>query len=178
MRRIIIGTSLLMALGIINLLENKPVEANPDLVNCLENNRLQSASTVSQVNTSQHDYYWIENYEGESVDSVIFKIDSQGNCDRLVNSEQIAEYPLSNFLEPQLAQGLIESRYATIIQELGGKEAFVNGLVAELDADTPHVFFEDEVAVLKKLGIDLEQIDSSLFVVGEEGINAHPELRK
>lgn len=176
MKQIIIGASLLMTLGM-NILENEPVEANPYLVNCFENDKPQSISTVSQVNTSQHDYYWIENYEGESVNSLIVEIDGQGNCDRLVETEQIARYPLSNFLDTRIAQGLIESRYVTIIQQLGGKSAFVESLVAELDADTPHVFFEDEVAVLKKLGIDLEQIDSSLFVVGEEGIDAHPELR-
>lgn len=176
MKQIIIGASLLMALGM-SILENKPVEANPYLVNCFENNKPQSINTVSQVNTSQHDYYWIENYEGESVNSLIVEIDGQGSCDRLVDSDQIGEYPLSNFLEPKLALGLIESRYTTIIQQLGGKKAFVEALVAELDADTPHVFFEDEVLVLKRLGVDLEQIDSSLFVVGEEGIDAHPELR-
>lgn len=176
MRRItVVGVSLLTAWGI-GMLGIKPAKANPNLAECFENPQ-QDINIVAQVSTSQHTYYWLESFSGDRINTSIVKIDLNQECDRTLGSEQINEYPLSNFLEPKLAQALIESRYATIIQQLGGKSAFVEGLVAELDAGTPHVFFEDEVAVLKKLGIDLERIDSSLFVVGEEGINAHPELR-
>ena len=71
---------------------------------------------------------------------------------------------------------LLTSRYLTLIEEYGGKESLTNALLGELDADSPHNFFEDTVIVLKQLGIDLEKEVPDLIIVGEEGIPGNPNL--
>ncbi len=173
MNKYISRVLLLIALGLGNL--NSQVLANENLARCLTNQ--ETAKILASISDNQFSYYLLEvkPLQAESYTSV-FKLDKSGQCYVAVEEQQIFSYPLSKFLDKEIAENLLFNKYQTLINDLGGKEAFINYLVEELDADTPHPFFFDEVEALERLGVNLKEIDPSLVIVGLEGIPAHPEL--
>ena len=177
MNKLFIGKVLLMTiLGLGSLgLEASANEQN--LAKCLKERETLS-SIQSSTSEGQFDYYLVNIESSERAVSYpnVLRLDRAGNCSVAVNRENLRLYPLSNFLGETVAYNLLLNKYQSIMNELGGKEAFINALIDELDAGTPHPFFYDQVEALKSLGVDLEEIDSFLVIVGEEGIPAHPEL--
>ncbi len=177
MKKLISSLSGLMILGYGAIFPTS-VKANSSLLRCFYHLNKPPAFEISgKAFGSDFDYYIIK-FSGQfdSYTNVI-KIARNGSCQIAVEQQQISIYPLSNFLDPVIAHELLTSRYSALIEKSGGQQGFINALVDELDAASPHIFFEDEVKVLKELGIDLEKITSYLVVVGEEGIPGHPELQ-
>ena len=172
MNKFITKVLLLTAFGVGSLTYD--VSARENLSQCLSNR--ETVSIQSSTSDSQSKYYLV-NVQSET-DSYpnVFRIDTEGNCHIAVNRENLRLYPLTNFLGQEIAQNLLVNKYQKIMNELGGKEAFIDALIGELDAGTPHPFFDDQLDALKKLGVNLEEIDSFLVIVGSEGIPAHPEL--
>lgn len=173
MKKPIFQLLLITALEVTSL--NKMVMANPHLSNCY--NSPKKINVIATANMEKFNYHLVEITNTETdFHTNVLKLDSSGNCSVVTDAKQIASYPLSNSLGQEIAHNLLTSKYLTLINELGGKKSFINALIDELDAGVPHIFFEDEVRALKELGIDLKAMDSSLFIVGAEGIEAHPEL--
>ncbi len=168
-------TSILIVLGM-GLINSKYAQASTNLDKCFNNQA--KINTLAHAQMREFDYYLVE-IESTQIDRNrnVVKVGNSGDCYTVVKQKQIDDYPLSNFLEKEVAYNLLKSYYLTFISQLGGKQSFINALIGELDADSPHIFFKDDVEVLKQLGIDLEKIDSSLFIIGEEGIPGHPELQ-
>ena len=151
------------------------VSAQNNFAGCLSSG--ETASIQSSTSENQVEYYLV-NVQASQIESYpnVFKLNRDGSCQVAVDRQNIRSYPLTNFLGAEIAHALLVNKYQKIMNELGGKEAFVNALIDELDAGTPHPFFYDQVNALKSLGVNLEEIDSYLVIVGKEGMPAHPEL--
>ncbi len=175
MKKLLTNLSLFMALSI-GLINPESIKANTNLAQCFKNQT--RFNILAHAEMEQFDYYLIEIESTQTnINRNVVKIDTLGNCYTVIKEKEIDNYPLSNFLGERVAHNLLVSKYQTLIQNLGGKEAFMNALINELDAGVPHPFFYDEVKAMKQLGIDLEKEDSFLVIVGKEGISAHPELQ-
>lgn len=173
MNKLTVAILLTIVLGIGTF--NKAISANENLAKCLTDR--ETATIQSSTSDAQFRYYLV-NIQSSEAGSYpkVFRLDRGGNCNIAVNRENIRLYPLTNFLGETVALELLFQKYQTIMRDLGGKEAFIEALIKELDAGVPHPFFHDQVKALKLLGVDLEEIDSYLVIVGSEGIPAHPEL--
>lgn len=167
-----ISLFLTMSMSVINV---QYAQASPDLTRCFSE-RVQF-NILANAQTEQSDYYLVDLIPAPSASYTnVIKIELSGTCSVVVDQEQMFFYPLSNFLGKELAYALLTSKYSRLIQQYGGTDALADALLDELEADAPHIFFIDTVEVLKELGIDLKALDPSLFIVGAEGIQAHPEL--
>ncbi len=175
MKNLLTNLSLLVALGI-GAINVNDVEASSGLSQCF--NPQVNFKILGKAEMQQADYYLVDirSIPAEPNTNVI-KVDREGNCSTVVEQEQMLWYPLSNFLGKEVAYNLLTSKFLTFIEQLGGTEALAEALVNELEAASPHVFFEEEVEVLQKIGIDLKRIIPSIYIVGEEGIPAHPALQ-
>ena len=175
MNKEIVKISLFMVLGI-GLIKPEYAKASNNLAQCF--NHQVNFKTLAHYKMEQSDYYLVNILSAPTiVQRNVIKVDNNGNCFTVVEPEKIGLYPLSNFLGKEIAYNLLTSRYLTLINQSGGKEAFTEALLGELDADSPHNFFEDTVIVLKRLGIDLKEKVPNLIIVGEEGIPGHPALQ-
>ena len=171
----IANISLLMTLPI-GLVNAEYAKASDNLAQCFNNQT--KFKTLAHYEMKQSEYYLVDIFNGQINSTLnVIQINSDGNCSRVVEQEQLLFYPLSNFLSKEIAYNLLTSKYLTLIEQVGSVDSFKNGLLGELDADSPHVFFEEDVIVLKRLGIDLEEETPNLVIVGEEGIPGHPDLQ-
>ena len=175
MKKLLTNLSLFMTLGI-GLINPQYVSASNNLAQCFGNN--VKHETLAHYEAEKTDYYLVKIISSvTSSQTNVIKVDSNEHCSTVVGGEEIYFYPLSNFLGKEIAYNLLTSRYLTLIEEYGGKESLTNALLGELDADSPHNFFEDTVIVLKRLGIDLEKEVPNLIIVGQEGIPGNPHLQ-
>lgn len=174
MNKILTNISLFIALGI-SLINSEYTKASNNLAQCFNNN--VRYETLAHYEAEKSDYYLVDIVSASTgFQRNIIEIDNTGNCSAVVENNELDYYPLSNFVDKEIAYNLLTSRYLTLIKQSGGKEAFTEALLGELDADAPHNFFEDTVIVLKQLGIDLEKEVPDLIIVGEEGIPGNPNL--
>ncbi len=177
MKKLISSLSLFLVLGY-GAINTTSVKANSALLMCFYNlNKPPDYSISGQAYTEDYDYYLVRfSSEFDSYRNVI-KVAKDGRCEIVLQQQQILIYPLSKFLGKEVAYSIVKSKYLKLRDELGGIEPLKNALLGELEADAPHIFFEDTVIVLKELGIDLAKETPNLIIVGEEGIPGHPELQ-
>ncbi len=167
--------ALFMALGL-GLVNPEYAKANNNLAQCFDNNVKYQA--LAHYEAEKSNYYLVDIiFPSTGFQRNVIEIDNTGNCSAVVENNEMDYYPLSNFVSQEIAYNLLTSRYLTLIKQYGGKEAFTEALLGELDADAPHNFFEDAVIVLKRLGIDLAEETPNLVIVGEEGIPGNPHLQ-
>ena len=167
--------SLFMALGTA-LINTQYAKANNSLARCFDNNT--KYEMLAHYEAEKSDYYLVDiTFASMEFQRNVIEIDKTGKCFKAVENNEMDYYPLSNFVTEKIAYNLLTSRYLSLMEKYGGKEAFKEELLAELDADAPHNFFKDEVKVLKELGIDLAKETPNLVIVGEEGIPGNPELQ-
>ena len=174
MNKEIAKVSLFMALGI-GLINPEYAQASPDLAECFNNQ--VNFDILAKAQMEQADYYLVDilSFQGEP-DTNVIKIERKGNCYTVVEQEQLLLYPLTNFLGKEIAENLLSSKYLTLKEQLGGTEALAEALLDELEADSPSIFFEEDIEVLEKLGVHIKGKNSSIVIVGKEGIPGHPEL--
>ncbi len=166
--------SLFMALGTA-LINTQYAKANNSLARCFDNNT--KYERLAHYEAEKSDYYLVDiTFASMELQRNVIEIDNTGKCFKVIENNAMDYYPLSNFIDKEVAYNLLRSRYLTLIEKYGGKEAFKKELFANLDADSPHIFSEQEVIVLKELGIDLAKETSRLVIIGEEGIPGNPEL--
>ncbi len=174
MKKLITSLSLFLALGY-GTINIKNAEAYPAIEQCFDHQT--KFSILAKTDQEQFDYYLVRiSTQLDSYTNVI-RVEKNGNCQTVVEQQQIFMYPLSNFLGKEVAHNLLTSKYLTLIEQYGGVEPLKYALLGELEADAPDIFFEDTVIVLKELGIDLAKETPNLIIVGEEGISGHPELQ-
>ncbi len=175
MKKLLTNLSLLIGLGIASI-NTEYVEASNNLARCFNNQ--VNFKTVAHYEAEKTDYYLVKIISsGTNSRTNVIKVDSNEHCSTVVGGEEIYFYPLSSFLGKEIAYNLLTSKYLTLIEQHGGKEAFTEALLGELDAASPNNFFEDTVIVLKRLGIDLKEKVPNLIIVGEEGIPGNPHLQ-
>ena len=167
--------ALFMALGI-GLVNPNYAKANNNLAQCFDNNI--NYKSLAHYEAKESNYYLVDiiSTPTNSQRNVV-KVEPNGNCSIVVKEEQLLFYPLTNFLGKEIAHNLLTSRYLTLIEEHGSPEALSEALLDELEADSPNIFFEEDIEILEKLGVDLKLDIAPIVVVGEEGVPGHPELQ-
>ena len=175
MKKTIAKISLFLALGM-GLIKTPHAQANSNLARCFETNT--KYEILAHYEAEKSDYYLI-NLISTSIELTrnLIMVDNRKACFIVVSGSDIYDYPLSNFIEQEIAYNLLTSRYLTLIEQAGGKEAFTEALLAELEADSPNIFFEENIKVLEELGVDLQLDIAPIVIVGEEGIPGHPQLQ-
>ena len=174
-KKTIAKISLFLALGM-GLIKTPYAQANSNLARCFDTNT--KFEILAHYEAEKSDYYLI-NIISTSIELTrnLIRVDNRENCFTVVDGNDIYDYPLSNFVDREIAYNLLTSRYLTLIEQSGGKEAFTKALLAELEADSPNIFFKDNIEVLEKLGVDLKLDIAPIVIVGEEGIPGHPQLQ-
>jgi|GEM_PF-3905382 len=175
MKKTIAKISLFLALGM-GLINTPYAQADDNLSKCFDANT--KYEMLAHYEAEKSDYYLI-NIISTSIELTrnLIRVDNRKNCLIVVGGIDIYDYPLSNFVEKEIAHNLLTSRYLTLLEQYGSPEALSEALLAELEADSPNIFFEEDIEVLEKLGVDLELDTAPIVIVGEEGVPGHPQLQ-
>lgn len=144
------------------LISNFPASA----ISCIPSNA-EGGRLWSKVTTNLGDYYYAAFFVPDLVETVIQV--SRGSCRVIIPFNEGGVYPLSNYVEQQLAYQLVIERYRGLIKDVGGLQVFQKILIAEEEPGSINYVFPEDVWAYQQLGLEFPQSER-LVVVGSEGI--------
>ena len=128
---------------------------------------VQGGKLWSNLERGGESYYYLTFFLPNGATTII---KSNGiNCQQIIPLKDGGNYPLSNYLSPELTYQLVLEKYRRLIEEAGGKEAFQKILIAEEDPGSVIFVFPEDVWAYQQLGLQFPRPDS-VVVVGSEGI--------